>query len=134
MAATAGKKPMTTPVKPPMGNLPLQSAEELSEIARGQLPASAYGGVTEVSNGSGVGAPAAVQSTTVEQIIGGLKSGTIEVNRAVTLLVERAIEQSTSFGSPSAAARKELESIFRNALQEDPALVSLVKNLRNFSP
>lgn len=130
MVTTAGKKPMTSPVKPPMGNLPLQSAEEISEIVQGQLPATAHRNVTEISNETGVNAPTAAPNTTVEQVIGGLKSGTIEVDRAVTMLVERAIERSTGFGNPTAATRKELENIFRSALQEDPGLISLVKNLR----
>lgn len=121
---------MTTPVKPPMGNLPLQSTEEISELVQGQLPASAQNKVTEISNETGVNAPTPTQSTTVEQVISGLKSGTIEVDRAVNMLVERAIERSTGFGSPTAATRKELENVLRSALQEDPALVSLVKNLR----
>ena len=124
---------MTTPVKPPIGNLPLQSVEELSEVVQGQKPAAANREVGEVSQETAVCAPSPPQIETVEQIIGGLKSGAIDVDRAVTLIVERTLERSASLGNAAVATRKDLEDLLRSALKEDPALVALVNDLRDFS-
>jgi hypothetical protein len=128
---------MTTPVKPPMGDRLLSAVEELAQSDRKE-PAAAVGTKTiespeEVAISDIPSATGAAAGASVEQVIGGLKSRTIDVDQAVQLLVERAIEQATLFGNTPVATRKELQALFRNALDEDPALLALVRELRSLS-
>jgi hypothetical protein len=133
MAANAGKKRMTTPVKPPIGNMPLQSVEELNEIVQGQQPTAVTQQINEASQAASTSPPPPARIETVEQIIDGLKAGAIDVDRAVMLIVEQTLERSAALGNAAVTSRKDLADLLRSALKEDPALVALVNDLRNAS-
>ena len=120
---------MTTPIKPPSSDLPLQQIEELSDSSGVEKPSAAVPQTAEAQPASvqqvaGAGAPA----DPVQAIAEALRSGEITPDRAIQLLVDRAL------ASPQAAelteqARQQIDGLLHAALQEDPTLAAIVKVL-----
>jgi hypothetical protein len=59
-------------------------------------------------------------------VIRDLRAGTIDVQTAVSRLIDHTLERAAALRP---AARAELEKVLRHAVADDPALVELVKEL-----
>jgi hypothetical protein len=119
----------TPPVKPPGSGHPLHQVEELSGGVGAEKPSAAAPEAVEtqhetVQQATGTATPA----DPVRAIGDALRSGEIDTQRAVEMLVERALEREPS-ARLSGQERQQLESFLSKALQDDPTLAAIVKDL-----
>jgi hypothetical protein len=120
---------MSTPIKPPgPGDVP-RPDEQNSEIGSAEKPSAPFKDVLDSTQKVGQQAP--VESAAVDPVRAlaqQLGSGAIDVETAVDKLVERALS-GVLVDKLSAQQRDEIETILREALQSDPALTALIKDL-----
>ncbi len=125
---------MSTPIKPP-GNTPLsQAPEPVPDVSNTEKSAEAFRDVLdEVAPVGEVPNAKAVSFDSVQAIADQLRSGKIDTPAAIEKLVENALED-LSIGALPPEERREVEKMLRAALQDDPTLVALTKDLRRQEP
>ncbi|MBK8171040.1 MAG: hypothetical protein IPK60_11950 [Sandaracinaceae bacterium] len=120
---------MTTPIKPPGHGVPPTSP---SEVDGTRAPASSSTGesfkatldrTTASASAKGATAPDAVRA-----LVDDLRAGKITLDGALDTLVARALGNGAAKGL-GPAQRRELETMLRSALADDPHLVALTKDL-----
>jgi len=126
---------MTTPIKPPAGDGPVLSLEEIEETVPKDMTDPLQNRLVDGHFGTAELESARANSNTssVEHVISGLQSGSLTADNAVDLLVELALDRSRLLGGVAESTRRDLEELFRHALNEDPGLLTLVKELRSMS-
>jgi hypothetical protein len=120
---------MTIPIKPPASDHPLQQVEELSSSVGAEKPS---GAVQEVAGARQEPVqktePGGAAADPLQAIASALRSGEIDAGRAVEMLVERALAR-VSGTELSGEERQQIESFLRAALQNDPELAAMIKDL-----
>ena len=119
---------MTTPIKPPASDHPLQQVEELSGSVGAEKPSATVQEVAEPRQEPVQQADAGAAADPLQAIANALGSGEIDADRAVEMLVERALA-SISGAELSGEERQQIESFLRSALQNDPELAAMIKDL-----
>ena len=120
---------MTTPIKPPGSGNALQYTEQLSQSAGAEGTAAPSPELSEIQRPAVQQAPAGeVALDAVRSIADGFRAGAIDSNLAIERLVERALS-SPAAGKLSALQREQLEGLLRGALQDDPTLAVLIRDL-----
>jgi hypothetical protein len=121
---------MSDPIKPP-GSGPLPSpVERSSEVGEAGGPSEIVRKELDAPQKVEQQPPAGeVAVDPVEAIANELQTGAIDVETALDRLVERALNGAAVAGALSSEMRDELESLLRNALETDPALEALVRDL-----
>jgi hypothetical protein len=125
---------MNTPIKPPGGTPFSQSPEPVADVTGTEKPAETFSKaldelapVGEVSNAK----EASLDS--VQAIADQLQTGKIDTPTALERLVENTLEDLSVSALPP-EEKLEIEKMLRAALQDDPTLVALTKDLRRQEP
>jgi hypothetical protein len=125
---------MNSPIKPPGGTPFSQSPEPVADVTGTEKPAETFrevldelAPVGEVSNAK----EASLDS--VQAIADQLRTGKIDTSTALDRLVENALED-LSVGALPPEEKLELQKMLRVALQDDPTLAALTKDLRRQEP
>jgi hypothetical protein len=120
---------MSTPIKPPDSSHLLQQVEQLSGNVAAEKPSAAVPQAVEARSEP---APQAARAGTavdpVQAIADALRSGEIDAGTAVERLVERALARASGV-ELSGLDRGQIESFLRQALQDDPTLAAIVRDL-----
>ncbi len=124
---------MSNPIKPPSSDLPLQQIDELSSGAGVEKPSAAVPEALEAQPDSVQQVAGAADSADPVRVIAeALRSGEINPDRAVQMLVERALD-SAPLAALDEQGRQQVEGLLRAALLDDPTLAAIVKDLEHRS-
>lgn len=125
---------MSTPIKPP-GSPPLsQSPEPIADVTGAEKSAETFREVLdEIAQVGEASHTTQTSFNSVQAIVDQLRTGKINTPAAIDKLVENAL-QDLSLSVLPPEEKLEVEKLLRTALQDDPTLVALVKDLRQQEP
>lgn len=121
---------MSTPIKPPGGGPPrgIEPPKE-GRPAATKAPSDEFRKALEVERPPAAEPTARAGSTdAVRRIAEQVRAGEMDAAKAVEALVERAMSSGAA-GTLAPAKRRELESLLRSAIETDPTLAAMVKDL-----
>ncbi|MBN1654898.1 MAG: hypothetical protein JXA30_14105 [Deltaproteobacteria bacterium] len=125
---------MNTPIKPPESTPFSQPAEQVSEVNGIEKSSKTFQEVMDASNAAEeIKRPGGASFDTIQTVVDQLKSGEIDRDRAIEILVDNALER-LSPGAMPLQGRNELEKLLHTALQNDPSLIALTKGLKPREP
>ena len=125
---------MNTPIKPP-GSTPFsQSPEPVADVTGTEKPNETFRDVLdEVAQVGEVSYARETALNSVDAIADQLRTGEIDTLTALDKLVENALEDLSVSALPP-EEKLEVEKLLRAALQEDPTLIALTKDLERQGP
>jgi hypothetical protein len=125
---------MNTPIKPP-GSTPFsQSPEPVADVTGTEKTNETFGDVLdELAQVSEVSQAKETAFDSVQAIADQLRTGEIDTPAALEKLVEDAL-QDLSISGLLPEEKLEIEKLLRAALQDDPTLIALAKDLERQEP
>jgi len=125
---------MSSPIKPPGPTPTSQSPEPVADVTGTEKSAKTFRDVLdEVAQVGEVSHPSETAFNSVQAIADQLRTGQIDTPTAIDKLIENAL-QDLSISALPPEERLEVEKLLRAALQDDPTLVALAKDLRRKEP
>ena len=123
---------MSTPIKPPGGGPPRGVDFDVAKQGKDATPKAASDEFRKTADLRRPTAPDSVRPPSVidavQRIAEQVRTGEIDPARAVEALVERAMSSGAA-RTLAPAKRRELESLLRSAIESDPTLAGMVKDL-----
>ena len=101
-----------------------RSAEGASDAFRAELDKA---GATDATRGASTSAASGARADALKALADEVRSGRIDASQAIDRLVERAMGGAAASLPP--ARRAELEAMLRAALEEDPTLAAMQRDL-----
>ena len=121
---------MSTPIKPPGGGGPPRGIDApKGKDAVSKAPSDEFRKTLDLRRPAPA-APVAqpVATDAVQRIAAQVRAGELDAARAVEQLVERAMSSGAA-STLAPAQRRELEALLRSAVESDPTLAAMVKDL-----
>jgi hypothetical protein len=125
---------MSTPIKPPESTPFSQPTGQVSDVNGTEKPSKTFQEVMDTSLPlDRVSGPIPTSLDQVQAIADQLKTGKIDTDTAITRLIENALSNA-SISNLSSVRKTELEKLLRVAVQSDPTLETLTRDLKRQGP